>query len=72
MSYLDMRREYELMNSFLGVLLFLPALIGFFVFPLFVLVAIGSGRLRGKEAVVVVIAEVAIESAQCFAMLPMV
>lgn len=71
LSYLDMHQKYELMNSPLVILLTLPMFIGLFICPLFILVTMMSGRLRGHEAAVVGLAEVAIEAAQFFAMLPM-
>ncbi len=71
-SYLDQQRGLDMLPAYVMGALFLPMVLCLFVCPLLVLGATVSGRLQGREAVVVCLAEIIVECAQWFSLLPAV
>lgn len=71
-SHLDQQRGLDMLPAYVAGAVFLPMVLCLFLCPLLVLGVTVSGRLRGREAVMVCLAEIIVECAQWFSLLPAV
>jgi hypothetical protein len=71
-SHMDHIRAIDKLPEAVIAIPLLPSLLGLFVCPAIILGMMISGRLRGRDAVMVFVAEIALECAQFFVLLPAV